>query len=107
MAALTIPDTGNEASVTGLGIVTNVVSIDAITIGQSPIEISTLATTGYKKWRPGDLREKVTVKWKYMWMGADPGFGTSMIPSAEPYAGTAFTITFPANVASSAIIRSN
>jgi hypothetical protein len=95
MAVLSIPDTGNGATVSGLGVTTNVVSIDSMTIGQTPIDITTLDTTGYKKMRPSDLREPLKLKWTYMWMGADPAIGTTMIVTTEPYAGTTFTVTFP------------
>lgn len=108
MAALTIPDTGHGATVSGLGITTNVVSIDAVSISQNMVDISTLATTGYKKSRPGDLREPVKVKWTYMWLGAAPGITTDMIPTSEPYAGTTFTLTFPGagSIAGTAFVES-
>ena len=96
MAALSIPDTGNQATVSGLGITTQVVSIDGFTIGQDPIEISHLGTAGFKSYRPTDLRNMVEVKWTFNWLGADIPIGTTMITTTEPYAGTAFTITFPA-----------
>jgi hypothetical protein len=98
MAALTIPDTGNATTISGLGITTQVVSIDGYTIGQDPIEISHLGTTGFKSFRPTDLRNMVEVKWTFNWLGTDiaAAIGTTMITTTEPYAGTAFTIQYPA-----------
>lgn len=99
MAALTIPDTGNAATVSGLGITTQVVSIDGFTIGQDPIEISHLGTAGFKTFRPTDLRNQVEVKWTFNWLGADisTAIGTTMIAPATTAwtAGTLFTVTFP------------
>jgi len=95
MAALTVPVTGNGATISGLGVTTFLTSISAAKIGQTPLDITVLATTGFKKMRPGDLRDLPEITVEFYWLGAAPPITTTMIPTAEPYAGATFTITYP------------
>jgi len=108
MAALTIPVTGNGATISGLGVTTFLTSISAAKIGVTPLDISVLATTGFKKMRPGDLRDLPEVTVEFYWLGAAPPISTTMVPSAEPYAGTTFTITYPGagSLAGTAFVKS-
>jgi hypothetical protein len=95
MAALTVPVTGNGATISGLGITTLITSISAAKVKVTPLNISVLATTGFHKTRPGDLRDPVQVTVEFYWTGAAPPITTTMVPTSEPYAGTTFTITYP------------
>lgn len=108
MAALTVPVTGNGATISGLGVTTFLTSISAAKIGVTPLDISVLATTGFKKMRPGDLRDLPEVTVEFYWLGAAPPISTTMVPSAEPYAGTTFTITYPGagSLAGTAFVKS-
>ncbi len=95
MPALTVPVTGNGATVSGLGITTFLTSISSVKVQQTPLDITVLATTGFKKMRPGDLRDLPEVTVEFYWLGAAVPTSTTMIPTSEPYAGTTFTITYP------------
>lgn len=108
MAALTVPVTGNGATISGLGITTFLISISAAKIGQTPIEITTLTTTGFKKMRPGDLRDLPEITVEFYWLGAAPPITTTMIPTVEPYAGATFTLTYPGagSLAGTAFVKS-
>ena len=108
MAALTVPVTGNGATISGLGITTFLISISSAKIAVAPLDISVLATTGFKKVRPGDLRDLPEVTVEFYWLGAAPPITTTMVPSAEPYAGTTFTITYPGagSLAGTAFVKS-
>jgi len=108
MPALTVPVTGNGATISGLGVTTFLTSISAAKIGQTPLDITVLATTGFKKMRPGDLRDLPEVTVEFFWLGAAPPITTTMIPTSEPYAGTTFTITYPGagSLAGTAFVKS-
>lgn len=108
MAALTVPVTGNGATISGLGVTTFLISISSAKIEQTPLDITVLATTGFEKMRPGDLRKLPEVTVEFYWLGAAPPITTTMIPSAEPYAGTTFTITYPGagSLAGTAFVKS-
>jgi len=108
MATLTVPVTGNGATISGLGVTTFLTSISAAKIGVTPLDISVLATTGFKKMRPGDLRDLPEVTVEFYWLGAAPPISTTMVPTAEPYAGTTFTITYPGagSLAGTAFVKS-
>jgi len=108
MAALTVPVTGNGATISGLGVTTFLTSISAAKIGQTPLDITVLATTGFKKMRPGDLRDLPEITVEFYWLGAAPPITTTMIPTAEPYAGATFTITYPGagSLAGTAFVKS-
>jgi len=95
MAALTVPVTGNGATISGLGITTFLISIGSFKIGQTPLDITILASTLFERMRPGALRKLPEVTVEFYWMGAAPPIAASMIPTAEPYAGSTFTITYP------------
>jgi len=94
MAALTVPITGLGTTISGLGVTTFLTSISAAKIGTTPLDITTLASTGYEKMRPGDLRKLPKITVEFYWMGAAPPITTTMIPTSEPYAGSLFTITY-------------
>lgn len=108
MAALTVPDTGNGATISGLGITTFLTKIDGFQIGHDPIDVTTLDSTGFRRLRPGDLRKPPEVKVEFFWMGAAPPLTTTMIPATEPYAGTTFTITYlgAGSIAGTAFVKS-
>lgn len=108
MAALTVPVTGNGATISGLGVTTFLISISSAKIEQTPLDITVLATTGFEKMRPGDLRKLPEVTVEFYWLGAAPPIATTMIPAAEPYAGTTFTITYPGagSLAGTAFVKS-
>jgi len=96
MAALTKARTGLGATISGTGLVTTqIVSIGGIKISTDALNISTLSTTGFEDLRPGDLRKNPDVSIEFNWLGAAPPVTTAMIPTAEPYAGIATTITLP------------
>lgn len=98
MAALTVPNSGLGATISGLGITTFLTSISSAKIGATPLDITTLSTTGYEKLRPGDLRKLPKVTVEFFWMGAAPPISTSMIPTVSTtteYVGSLFTITYP------------
>lgn len=94
---LTVPDTGLGATVTGTGLVTTLVKkISDLTISQEPLETTHLGTTGYKTFRPGDLRGAPEMTITFYWTGAAVPITTAMINTAEPYAGiTNFAVTYP------------
>lgn len=108
MAALTVPVTGNGATISGLGVTTFLISISSAKIEQTPLDITVLATTGFEKMRPGDLRKLPEVTVEFYWLGAAPPITTTMIPAAEPYAGATFTITYPGagSLAGTAFVKS-
>ncbi len=108
MPALTVPVTGNGATISGLGVTTFLISISSAKIEQTPLDITVLATTGFEKMRPGDLRKLPEVTVEFYWLGAAPPITTTMIPAAEPYAGTTFTITYPGagSLAGTAFVKS-
>jgi len=95
MPALTVPVTGNGATISGLGITTFLTSISSLKIQQTPLDVTVLSTTGFKRMRPGDLRDLPEVTVEFYWLGAAVPTSTTMIPTSEPYAGTTFTITYP------------
>lgn len=99
MAALTVPLSGLGATISGLGITTLLTSISSAKIAATPLDITTLATTGYEKMRPGDLRKLPKVSVEFYWTGAAPPISTTMIPAAPStsgeYTGSLFTITYP------------
>ena len=108
MAALTVPRTGNGATISGLGITTFLISIGAFKIGQTPLDITTLSHTGFKRMRPGDLRDLPEITVEFYWMGEAPPIGVTMVPTSEPYAGATFTITYPGagSLAGTAFVKS-
>ena len=95
MAALSVPVTGLGATISGLGITTFLTNISSAKIGATPLDITTLSSTGFEKMRPGDLRKLPKLTVEFFWMGAAPPISTSMIPTAEPYVGSLFTVTYP------------
>ena len=95
MAALTVPVTGLGATISGLGITTSLISISSAKLSATPLDITTLSTTGTEKMRPGDLRKLPKVTVEFYWLGAAPPITTTMIPTAEPYAGANFVISYP------------
>jgi hypothetical protein len=96
MAALTVADTGLGASITGSGLITaQIKSIGEMTISVDTLDISHLGVTGFELLRPSDLRKNPEVDIVHNWLGAAPPITIAMIPSVEPYAGIAVTITYP------------
>ena len=96
MAALTKARTGLGATISGTGLITTQVTrIGNIKIGVDSLNISHLGTSGYEEERPGDLRKNPDLEIEFNWLGAAVPITTSMIPSAEPYAGASVTITLP------------
>ena len=96
MAALTVARTGLGATISGTGLVTTqIVSIGGIKISTNELNITTLSTTGFEDLRPGDLRKNPDLPIEFNWLGAAPPLSTAMIPTAEPYAGIAVTVTLP------------
>lgn len=95
MAALTVPDTGLGATISGGPVSTLIKKIGDFTIGTEQLETTSLATTGMKTIRPSDLRANPEVTVVFYWSGAAPGITTAMIPTAEPYSGSSITITYP------------
>jgi hypothetical protein len=96
MAALTVADTGLGATISGTSLITTqVVSIGEMTISVDSLDISSLDTTGFELLRPSDLRKNPEVDVVFNWLGAAIPFAATMIPTAEPYAGTSVTITYP------------
>jgi hypothetical protein len=96
MAALTVPDTGLGATISGTGLVTTAISrIGEMTISVDQLDITDLSVTGFELLRPSDLRKNPEVEIEFFWLGAAVPFTTAMIPSAEPYAGISVTITLP------------
>jgi hypothetical protein len=109
MPALTVPDTGLGATIAGTGLVTSLIKrISPLTIEVGTLEITSLADTGMKKMRPGDLRENPTVEVEFYWTGGAVPITTAMVPTAEPYAGLTATITYPGagNVAGTVFVKS-
>jgi hypothetical protein len=97
MAALTVPDTGLGATISGTGLVTTLIkSIGGLDISVEQLQIESLATTGYKLARPSDLRNNPEFTVEFYWTGAAPPIATAMIQTTRPYAGIAATITYPA-----------
>jgi len=94
MAARTVPITGLGATISGLGITASLTSISAAKIAATPLDVTILGASGYERMRPGDLRKAPKVTVEFYWMGTAPPITTTMIPTSEPYAGTAFTIAF-------------
>ena len=64
-------------------------------MGVDFLDIAHLGTTGFEENRPGDLRKNPDLEVEFNWLGAAVPITTAMIPSAEPYAGTSVTLTFP------------
>ena len=96
MPALTVPDTGLGATISGTGLVTTLIKkIGDYSIGTEQLETTSLATSGMKTIRPSDLRNNPELTITFYWTGAAPGITTQMIPTAEPYAGISATITYP------------
>jgi hypothetical protein len=96
MAALTVARTGLGATISGTGLVTTqIVSIGGIKVSADALNITTLSTTGFEELRPSDLRKNPDLPVEFNWLGAAPPITTAMIPSAEPYAGIAVTVTLP------------
>lgn len=95
MPAPTVPITGNGATISGLGVTTQLTGIEGFSIEREGLDISVLATTSYKKMRPTDLATPPEVKVTFFWLGADGSCLTNMTSISEPYAGTTVTITFP------------
>jgi hypothetical protein len=96
MAALTVADTGLGATISGTGLVTTQITrIGDFNISVDALDITDLGTTLYEKLRPSDLRKNPEIEIEFNWLGAAPPITTAMIPSAEPYAGIAVTLTFP------------
>lgn len=94
--ATTVPLTGNTATISGLGVTSSIISIEPSPINVDPLDISVLATAGYKKTRPGDLRNPVTVKVMFYFLGGQDHSGTTMAQvNSTIYAGTTFTVTYP------------
>lgn len=96
MAALTIPDTGLGATVSGFGMTTLIKKIGDFEIGVDVLDITCLGDTGFKKNRSSDLRNNPEVTIEFFWTGAAQPTSTNMVTTTEPYAGTTYTITFPA-----------
>lgn len=91
-----IADTGLGATIAGTGLITTEITrIGEFSISTDALEITHLGTTGMKRMRPGDLREAPEVEIEFNWLGAAPPITSSMIPTAEPYAGVTATITYP------------
>lgn len=95
MAALTVPDTGLGATISGIGITTFLTKIGDFEIGVDDLDITVLATTGFKKKRPSDVRNLPEIDVEFYWLGAAVPITTDMVPTSEPYAGTTFTVTLP------------
>lgn len=96
MAALTVARTGLGATISGTGLITTQVTrIGNIKIGVDTLNISHLGTTGFEEERPGDLRKNPDLEVEFNWLGAEPPITTAMIPTSEPYAGIAITVTLP------------
>jgi len=112
MPAMTIPDTGLGATISGTGLVTtHVVSIGEMSLSIDALDITTLTNTSLKRMRPSDLRNPPEVEIEFMWMGASPPMEVPMTGTTgttEPYAGVSCTITFPqaGSVAGSVFVKS-
>lgn len=85
MPALTVPITGNGATVAGLGLTTLIIKFDGLADALGGFDISVLASTGYKKMKKTDLAENPKVTVECFWTGAAITLGST---------GT-FTITWP------------
>ena len=108
--ATTVPLTGNSSTVSGLGVTSSIISIEPSPVNVDALDISVLATAGYKKSRPSDLRNPVTVKVMFYYLGGQDHTGTTMAPLASViYTGTTFTVTYPAltggSVAGTAFVK--
>lgn len=96
MAALSVADTGLGASISGTGLVTTQITrIGDFSITVDQLDISHLGTTNYEELRPSDLRKNPELEIEFNWLGSAPPLGSTMIPTSEPYAGVAITLTFP------------
>jgi len=96
MPALTVARTGLGATISGTGLVTTQVTrIGNIKIGVDVLNISHLGTQGFEEDRPGDLRKNPDLEVEFNWLGAAVPITTAMVPTSEPYAGIAVTITLP------------
>lgn len=96
MAALTVARTGLGATISGTGLVTTQVTrIGNMKIGVDVLDITHLGTTGFEENRPGDLRKNPDLEVEFNWLGAAVPITTAMVPTSEPYAGIAVTLTFP------------
>ena len=96
MAALTIPDSGLGATISGTSLITTYITkISAISIGVDKLDITHLGSTGYKMQRSSDLRNLPEFEVEFLWTGAALPISTTMVNTAEPYAGTLCTVTFP------------
>ena len=96
MAALTIPDSGLGATISGTGLITTYITkISEISIGVDKLDITHLGSTGYKQQRSSDLRNLPEFEVEFLWTGAAIPTGSVMINTVEPYSGTLCTITFP------------
>jgi hypothetical protein len=86
MPALTIPVTGNGATVSGLGLTTLIKKISGFDVTLDTLDISALASTGFKKLIKSDLTNSPSVTVECYWTGAAIAIGGS---------STTFTITYP------------
>lgn len=106
---LTVPDTGLGATIAGTGLVTTLIkNISGMTIGVDTLDVTHLATTGFKAARPSDLRNNPEVEVTFYWTGASVPITSMMVPTVEPYAGLTATITYPGagNVAGTVFVKS-
>lgn len=87
MPALTIPVTGNTATVSGLGITASIKKISGFDTTIDTLDVTVLASTGFKKLVKSDLINNPSVTVEFFWLGTDVGVigGSS----------TTFTITYP------------
>jgi hypothetical protein len=93
---VTVADTGLGATISGTGLITTQITrIGEFSIGVDALEITDLAVTGYKKMRPGDLRDLPEVSIEFNWLGNAPPITSAMTPTSEPYLGVTATITYP------------
>jgi hypothetical protein len=84
------------ATIAGTGLVTTQITrIGDFNISVDALDITHLGTTLYEQLRPSDLRKNPEIEIEFNWLGASPPITTAMIPSSEPYAGIAVTLTFP------------
>lgn len=96
MPALTVADTGLGATISGTGLITaQITRIGELNISVDTLDITDLSAVGYELLRPGDLRKNPEVEVEFNWLGSAPPITTAMIPTSEPYAGIAVTVTLP------------
>ena len=86
MPALTVPVTGNGATVSGLGLTTLIKKISGFDFTLDTLEISSLSSTGTKKIVKSDLANNPSVTVECYWTGAAITLGGS---------SSTFTITYP------------